>query len=42
MLNFELFTEVLPILAKGYGGVFAVTVVIVFAVKILSSLTKKK
>ena len=41
MLNFDLFLEVLPILGKGYGGVFAVTVAIVVAVKILSLITKK-
>lgn len=42
MLNFDLFMQVLPILGKGYGGVFLVTLAIVIAVKILSAATSKK
>ncbi len=45
MLNFQGFgalIQILPIILKGYGGVFAVTLVIVIAVKILSAATAKK
>ena len=42
MRGLDLFVEILPILGKGYGGVFAVTVAIVIAVKVLSAATKKK
>jgi len=42
MLNFDLFVETLPILGKGYGGVFLVTLAIVIAVKILSAATTRK
>jgi len=42
MLNFDLFVETLPILGKGYGGVFLVTLAIVIAFKILSAATTRK
>ncbi len=37
-----MFLKTLPIIAEGYGGVFAVTIVIILMVKLLSYLTAKK
>ncbi len=41
-MHFDTFLETLPIIAKGYGGVFAVTIVIILMVKFLSAITAKK
>ena len=42
MLNFDAFLETLPIIGRGYGGVFAVTIVVILMVKLLSVATSKK
>ena len=41
-MDFTVFKQALPILVKGYAGVFAVTIAVIIVVKLLSSLTNKK